>query len=296
MRIKFNRIYILESLKSEERETGTELHNDLLKWKNAYHPDFESVLKNPINRNDFFSACDEILYKCINEGISPIIHFEIHGADDQSGLVLSSGELVTWDELSQKIRPINHHLQNGLFITMGVCHGCYFMSKDVVDQPSLFQGIVASFDTLYNRDIYIQFYSFYEELFSSFDFNKAYLKLIEANPDTSPHAKYNYACYSSEYIFAMVQTDYDEKKCSETAFKQRALEEIAAGNLTFISRQDKRAKIREFVKRGLKTKEKYFAEAYRRYFMLDDFPNLEKEISFPCNISSMKRWFSSLML
>lgn len=292
MQIKFNRIYIIESLQSGERKTGTELHDDLLKWKNVQHPDFESVLKSPTNRNEFFSLCDEILDKCINEHISPIIHFEIHGASDYSGLILSSGELVTWDELSDKIRPINHQLKNGLFITMGVCRGCYFMSKDVVDQPSLFQGIVASFDRLYNWDIYVQFYSFYEELFTSFDLNKAYEKLIEANPAAKDaNSRFNYACYSSEYIFAMVQTDYDEKQCTEEAFRQRALDEIAIGKLTFISRQDKRAKIRKFVKRGLQTKEKYFAEAYVRYFMLDTYPELANDISYPCSISAMKRWF-----
>ena len=293
MQIKFNRIYIIESLQSGERRTGTDLHNDLLKWKNVQHPDFESVLKTPTNRDEFFSICDEILNKCINENISPIIHIEIHGASDHSGLVLTSGELITWDELSKKIRPINHQLKNNLFITMGVCHGCYFMSKDVVDKPSLFQGIVASFDILYNWDIYVQFYSFYEELFTSFDLNKAYEKLIEANPSAKdPNNRFNYACYSAEYIFAMVQTDYDEKQCTEKAFKQRALDEIAASKITFLNRQDKRAKIRDFVKRGLQTKDRYFAEAYTRYFMLNDYPELAKDISYPCNIQAMKRWFA----
>lgn len=294
MNVKFNRIYIIESLQARDRKTGTELHNDLLKWKNVDYPCFESVLKNPVTCNDFFSICDDILDKCINENISPIIHLEIHGASDQSGLVLSSGELVTWEELSIKIRDINYQLKNGLFITMGVCHGCYFMSYDIVSKPSLFQGIVASFDELFDGGIYIQFYSFYEELFSSFDINKAYRKLIEANPDAkTPDKKFNYMCYSSEYIFAMVQTDYDEKQCTKEAFEQRAKDEIAAGNITFVSRQDKRAKIRQFVDKGIKTKAKYFEKAYRNYFMLNDYPELETEISYPCNLSVMKQWFKS---
>ena len=295
MQIKFNRIYIIESLQSGEKPTGTDLHNDLLKWMNVKHPDFESILKNPVTKDDFFSVCDEILDKCKKEGISPIIHFEIHGSEDQTGLILTSGELVTWEELSDKIRPINHQLRNGLFITMGVCHGCYFMSHDTVSKPALFQGIVASFDKLWNRDIYVQFYAFYEELFTSFDVYKAYVKLIEANPMAKdPHQKFNYMCYSSEYIFAMVQTDYDEKECTEEAFKRRAESKIANNKFSFKSRQEKRATIRKFIKEGIKTKEKYFAEAYRRYFMLDDFPELEKEISFPCKINAMKKWYRNI--
>lgn len=295
MKINFNRIYIIESLQPGERQTGTELHNDLLRWESLQHPDFESILINPVTHDDFLNLLDEIYGKCTNDGIAPILHFEIHGAADQSGLVLTSHELVRWEELSDKLRPINHFLKNGLFITMGVCHGCYFMSTDVISKPSIFQGIVASFDKLYNGDIYIQFYAFYEELFSSFDLNSAYSKLIDANPDISdPNKKINYALYSSEYIFAMVYTDYDEKQCTEKAFEQRALSEIAAGNLKFVSRQDKRKKIRDFVKAGVKTRDKYFKETFNTYFMLDDYPELIKDISYPCNLTSMKRWFKNL--
>ena len=92
----------------------------------------------------------------------------------------------------------------------------------------------------------------------------------------------------------MVQTDYDDKICTKEAFEQRALNEIKAGNLTFVSRQDKRSEIREFVKIGLLTKERYFEKAYRTFFMLDDYPELEKEISFPCNLSKMKSWYKGL--
>lgn len=290
MKIHFNRIYIIESLRGSDRKTGTELYEDLLRWKQITHPDFEAVLKTPITRDEFISLFDSILDDCVKNGIAPIIHFEIHGSSDHSGLLLTSGEFISWDILCQKLRPINHQLKNELFLTMGVCHGCYFMEKENVDKPAVFQGIIASFDELYDFSIYIQFYAFYEELFTSFDINLAYKKLINANPDAS----INYACYSAELIFAMVQTDYDEKQCTEEAFKQRALDEIKAGNLPFINRQDKRSKIRCFIKSGLKTKEQCFKKAYKTFFMLDDYPELETDISFPCSISKMKNWYKGI--
>lgn len=287
MKIHFNRIIIIESLGNIERRTGTELYNDLLKWKSVTHPVFEAILETPITKDEFMSLFDKILDVCINDGIAPIIHFEVHGTSDHSGLVLTSGEFVSWDILCQKLRPINRQLKNELFITMGVCHGCYFMEKEVVDKPAVFQGIVASFDILYNYSIYVQFLAFYEELFTSFDINMAYKKLIYANPDTS----INYAFYSAELIFAMVQTNYDEKRCTKEGFKQRALYEIETGKLAVVNRQDKRNKIRQFVKTGFQTKEKYFKDAYKSFFMLDDYPELEKDISYPCNISKMKSWY-----
>ena len=290
MNIHFNRIYIIESLRCNERKTGTELYDDLLRWKQITHPDFEAVLKTPTTRDEFISLFDSILEDCVNNGIAPIIHFEIHGSSDHSGLVLTSGEFISWDILCQKLRPINHQLKNELFLTMGVCHGCYFMEKEVVDKPAVFQGIVASFDTLSNDSIYMQFLAFYEELFTSFDINLAYKRLIDANPDAS----INYAWYSAELIFAMVQTDYDDKQCTPEAFKQRVLDEINEGKLPYINRQDKRRKIREFIKIGLQTKEKYFKEAYKTFFMLDDYPELEANISFPCSISKMKNWYKGI--
>ena len=266
MNIHFNRIYIIESLRFNERKTGTELYDDLLRWKQITHPDFEAVLKTPTTRDEFISLFDSILEDCVNKGIAPIIHFEIHGSYDHSGLVLTSGEFISWEMLCQKLRPINHQLKNELFLTMGVCHGCYFMEKEVVDKPAVFQGIVASFDTLSNDSIYMQFLAFYEELFTSFDINLAYKKLIDANPDAS----INYACYSAELIFAMVQTDYDDKQCTPDAFKQRVLDEINEGKLPYINRQDKRRKIREFIKIGLQTKEKYFKEEWPKDMTEDE--------------------------
>ena len=290
MKIHFNRIYIIESFRGSDRKTGTELYEDLLRWKQITHPDFEAVLKTPTTRDEFISLFDSILDDCVKNGIAPIIHFEIHGSSDHSGLVLTSGEFISWDILCQKLRPINHQLKNELFLTMGVCHGCYFMEKENVDKPAVFQGIIASFDELYDFSIYIQFYAFYEELFTSFDINLAYKKLINANPDAS----INYAWYSAELIFAMVQTDYDDKQCTPEAFKQRVLDEINEGKLPYINRQDKRRKIREFIKIGLQTKEKYFKEAYKTFFMLDDYPELEANISFPCSISKMKNWYKGI--
>ncbi|MBE6293956.1 MAG: hypothetical protein E7090_04665 [Bacteroidales bacterium] len=290
MKIHFNRIYIIESLRGNDRKTGTELYEDLLRWKQITHPDFEAVLKTPTTRDEFISLFDSIMEDCVKNGIAPIIHFEIHGSSDHSGLVLTSEEFISWEMLCQKLRPINHQLKNELFLTMGVCHGCYFMEKEVVDKPAVFQGIVASFDIIYNDSIYMQFLAFYEELFTSFDINLAYKKLIDANPDAS----INYACYSAELIFAMVQTDYDDKQCTPDAFKQRVLDEINEGKLPYINRQDKRRKIREFIKIGLQTREKYFKEAYKTFFMLDDYPELEANISFPCSISKMKNWYKGI--
>lgn len=53
---------------------------------------------------------------------------------------------------------------------------------------------------------------------------------------------------------------------TKEGFKQRALYEIETGKLPVVNRQDKRNKIRQFVKTGFQTKEKYFKDAYKSFF------------------------------
>lgn len=64
---------------------------------------------------------------------SPIIHFEVHDSSDKKGLVLTSKELITWEELYQNLAPVNQLLRNELFITMAVCHGSFFLMSSCID-------------------------------------------------------------------------------------------------------------------------------------------------------------------
>src|SRR4029079_6640356 len=51
----------------------------------------------------------------------PVIHIESHGSAD--GLVLASGELVSWDELVNLLRPINVASRLNLFVSISACYG-----------------------------------------------------------------------------------------------------------------------------------------------------------------------------
>jgi hypothetical protein len=51
-----------------------------------------------------------------------ILHISAHGCDERDGLVLTSGELVTWDELRMHLLPLNK-LTGGLVVSMSSCYG-----------------------------------------------------------------------------------------------------------------------------------------------------------------------------
>ena len=125
--IEFNRIYVIESLPVGEEKTGTELHNDLLRWQELRYEGFTSVLVEPRNKSDWNTMMSNILNDTENGGVLPIIHFEIHGSTNKDGLVLASHELVTWSEMRDVLEKINIASRMNLFVTLAVCHGAYLL-------------------------------------------------------------------------------------------------------------------------------------------------------------------------
>lgn len=221
---------------------------------------------------------------------SPIIHFEVHDSSDKKGLVLTSKELITWEELYQNLAPVNQLLRNELFITMAVCHGSFFLMSSCIDRQTAFQGIVGSFDEITESDLVICYYAFYCELFSSFDLNKAYEQLSSSNP-SMPNT---YRCFSSEYVFANCYLEYIKNECSEAALEKRAKETIVDQNM-LLNRHDRRKFVHDFIKTEQKNRSRYFKQDYQKYFMLDLYPELKNNIGFKDNIADMKRWYNKLL-
>lgn len=287
--IHFNRIYIIESLQHGDVLTGTNLHNDLLRFQSLKHPDFESILKTPRDKKEWNDLFVEIEKDCRENRNAPIIHFEVHGSFDKKGLVLTSKELITWEELYFNLAPINQILRNELFITMAVCHGSFFLMSSYINRQTAFQGIVGSFDEISESDLVIRYEAFYRELFSSFDLNKAYELLALSNPNM-PNT---YTCFSAEYIFARCYLEYIKNECSETALERRAEQTLVEQKMQ-LNRHDRRKFVQDFIKTEQINRDRYFKQDYKTFFMLDIYPDLKNNIEFENNIEDMKRWFNQL--
>jgi hypothetical protein len=60
------------------------------------------------------------------DGLSPVLQLDCHGDDaEQRGLVLTSGELMTWAEVAMLLRGVNHASHNSLFVVSSMCWGAY---------------------------------------------------------------------------------------------------------------------------------------------------------------------------
>ncbi|MCT8338567.1 hypothetical protein MG296_00745 [Flavobacteriaceae bacterium TK19130] len=260
---------MIESLEIEEKQTGTELYNDLLRWKVIGAEKLTAELININSKKEFFSIIQKIQTDCENNNMYPIIHLEIHGSKNFEGLVLNSGELIKWLELYNDLVKLNESIGNNLFLTMAVCHGAYLMQLIKIDKPSPYWGIIGSFDEIYQQDILVRYNQFYDEFLTSFDLDKSIDRLQSAN-EIMP-ADYRYI--NSEETFEKVYNDYLNQQFSTEAIKKRANDTIKQENLNIVRRADKRKFYRDFRKKLEKTKKHYFRKHHDIFFMIDKYPD-----------------------
>jgi hypothetical protein len=273
----FNRIYVIESLDSSDKLTGKELYDDLLQWQEHKFKELKADYFPIKNKIDFFDRLNKIKKECIEKRYSPILHLEIHGADDKTGLVLQSKELVTWNELYKYLVEINVSVGNNLFITLAVCHGAHLMQIIRIDKPAPFYGFVGSFDTITVSDLLLRYNEFYSEFFSSLSLNKAMERLHEANPVVPS----TYRIISSEETFATVYNGYIIKQLSSEGIEKRKKQVIRDENLTFSNRAERRRFERDFAKKIEVTKEQYYKEHSNIFFMFEEYPENAKRFNVP---------------
>jgi hypothetical protein len=89
MIFRFNKIYIVESLPEHDEKTGSELYNDVVRWKSFNNPNLKSELISPNNKIEWKSFIDKVLSECAQDGILPLVHFEVHGSTNKNGLILA---------------------------------------------------------------------------------------------------------------------------------------------------------------------------------------------------------------
>lgn len=266
---KFNKVYVIESLDpKEDKLTGQELYEDLLRRKTYQIKDFKTELFQVESKEDFFEKLEHIKNESITEGYYPILHFEIHGSADKTGLVLKSNELITWEELATDLRELNIIIENNLFITMAVCFGAFIMNLIKVNESAPFWGVIGSFEEIYEYDLIIRYNEFYTEFLESFDLNKAVEKLHNANPSLDS----SFTFINSEQTFINVNKKYFSEKFTQKAIGERFRDGIKQEGIKITDRNEMHKFRLKFTIELHKTKRKTFEEHKEAFFMIDKFP------------------------
>jgi len=170
-------IIVFESLTEEDGHifTGEALYNDTIKRRiDLFEKDFTYKFHKVATKNDFieFIKFYQVNSPYINGGI--VFHFEMHGDAALNGLVLSNGELITWEEIVDLLRPINFITSNKLFITMGTCNGRYLYMGVDPNKKSPYSGYISASSTVNAEEIYLKFGKLFEELIDNGNIVVAY--------------------------------------------------------------------------------------------------------------------------
>ncbi len=120
---KFQKIYILESLRNEDFKTysGESLFKDLkLRFlKQSGYTLEHTKIKSKI---ELIYVLRKILAECQISDIVPIIHFSFHGYE--GGITISpSNSEISWEELKQYLLPINIATRLNLMVNFSSCYG-----------------------------------------------------------------------------------------------------------------------------------------------------------------------------
>ncbi len=268
MNIQFDKIYVIQSLDPTDDEmTGEFLFNDVLQYFNAKYPDKNAELIKVDTPSELLEALNKIKIECETRNIKPIIHFEIHGLEDKTGLSLNNGD-ISWDGLYSSLTKINDASKWNLFITMAVCFGNYAMLLIKPTKPAPFTGILGSFESIYEDDLYIKYSAFYSELLNSLDFEKALEQLHLSNPSLPTDYRY----INAEKTFKNVYQKYFDTQFSEDIIRKRFNTALKAEGISFTDREKKNRFQIQFKVTLLKTKQHHFENDKTKFFMFDKFP------------------------
>lgn len=220
-----------------------------------------------IRETSYFKHLIKSKSECCNNGIKPIIHFEIHGLENKTGLSLNKGD-VNWGDIYTKLIEINIASEWSLFLTMGVCFGNYAMLLIKARNPAPFTGILGSFESLYEWDLYIRYNAFYQELLNSTDFEKA----LEALRNPNPAIPDDYRFINSEQTFKNMYQKYFDSQFSPEAISKRFKEALKVEKVRFIDRNIKHQFYVKFRATLQRSKKELFEKDKATFFMFDRFP------------------------
>lgn len=172
MEIKFtlSKIFILESLFDNDLKTGKELFSDVIRWKIHNEKRLEVEHLEISNLKDFGEAMSKITSQS-NTGVSPLIHFEMHGSKNKDGLILKSRELIDWNYLSNLTREINIASRNNLTISLATCYGAYFLTSIEINKACPFSCCLSTTDISTSEEISKGFSAFFDTLLTNYNIN-----------------------------------------------------------------------------------------------------------------------------
>ena len=270
---QFNKIYVVESLYSDDEKSGEILHNDIIRRKieqTGSGIQHELILVN--NKDEFFKTFDHIRQEVIYRLVNPIIHFEIHGC--QEGFVLNSDELIEWKDLQIRLLELNLLTKNNLFLSLATCYGGHIHKVISPRMWTPFWGYVGPLDEVFVGQVMAGFQEFFDELLTSLNFGIATQRLNQSNQNL-PTAFY--FC-NTEYIFNRAYDNYEQKYLTDEIVENRLMSGLNEARQYKEVQHLTDEQVKQFLKYWMVDQKDFLKKQMtEHFFMYDVFPELRPQ-------------------
>lgn len=179
---KIGTIIIIESLKENETKTGSNLFKDIICRYLEYYGNNEKI-KHELHlindKDELFLLLEKIIqnYKYYPSGI--LLHFEMHGSSDKSGLVLSNDTLISWKQLQAPLIKLNVILENELYISMATCFGRFLHEAIEFRKKAPFRAFISASKEVSPLEVAQSFEAIFEKLAETCDLLESYCFVMD---------------------------------------------------------------------------------------------------------------------
>ncbi|HMP72227.1 MAG TPA: hypothetical protein PKE55_03095 [Kiritimatiellia bacterium] len=274
----YNQVIILQSL--SEGKTGRLLYDELNLLTIFTNGTVTAELVDVDDSTALFACINKITTDVYSGICKPLLHIETHGATDQSGLILSSNEFVSWSQLKEPLAALNDATQMNLIISISACYGAGLVDILHPTDRSPCWALVGPLHSMPAKELLRDYTSFFDELMHTQNGGKALQRLNRGN--TGNDTLYYFT--TAEMFFEEIWTDYIGDNCSDNSLNQRALEIIRlakeAGSPVVPT-------IDEYKKRLWDLQPDIFRKQFEHFVFLDKHPQNRERFSM--DYSRVKR-------
>jgi hypothetical protein len=268
----FNKIWVIESLRPNDRKTGTILYEDVLLHQEQSNPDLSIELVAPATKDEFLESLQKIEEQA-SLGQFPMVHLECHGCKE--GLQMSNLELVSWKDLRDSLIRINIACRLNLVLVVGACNGIHLIKVSTKLDRAPFWAVIGPERKINEGEIERDFGAFYRKFFESLNGDAAMDALNSgvAGPDRTYHFRTSvglfmraYIAYHTKYRMGKGKRSRIEKLVTE-AMKERS---TAQKGVNWVRRN---------IKHTLAKEEQHFHKFKNRFFLIDKYPENAQRFS-----------------
>lgn len=272
--VSYDSVQIIESLPEQDLTTGRELLETTLAPAACADVGFLIEYREARNRREFFAHLQRVIGITEEHSRFPVLHLETHGS--REGLLLSSGERVSWEEVAPSLARLNELTRANLLVVAAMCHGWHLSEVLRPTDRSPAFGIVGTTEELAAGAILDVMKEFYACLVS--DDPDLSAALASANAIAESHGA-TFRMEGAELMFCRVFRAYLRDLSTGETQPERVNRLVAVVARAKGSDLRETMQIREQIREALDDHPGWY-ERYRSHFLLLDlFPENEKRFT-----------------